>query len=99
MTVYIDSEYKVHLESAEGYVEVSSAFFDRLCPELAEAYRFVPANESWIRSDGEVFSGEMIASYKDIRQYDVIQREYERNLLTQYEAALSTIEQALEVQT
>ena len=99
MIVYIDSEYKVHLGSAEGYVEVSSAFFDRLCPELAEAYRFVPANESWIRSDGEVFSGEMIAPYKDIRQYDAIQREYEQNLLTQYEAALSAIEQALEVQT
>lgn len=99
MTVYIDSEYKVHLESAEGYVEVSSVFFDHLCPELAEAYRFVPANESWIRSDSEVFSGEMIAPYKDIRQYDAIQRTYERNLITQYEAALSAIEQALEVQT
>lgn len=99
MTVYIDTDYKCHVLAADGLVAVTDTFFANKCAELIESYRYVPAGETWTREDGEVFSGEMIAPYKDIRQYDAIQRTYEQNLITQYEAALSAIEQALEVQT
>ena len=99
MTVYIDAEYKVYPETAEGRTEAETEFFDGMCPELMMSYRYVPAGMSWTREDGKVFDGPMFAPHKNIRQHDAAQRVYERNLIAQYEVALSAIEQALEVQT
>lgn len=97
MNVYIDADYKVYLETAEGRTETETEFFTGMCPELIEAYRYVPAGETWTREDGVAFAGPMVAPWRDIRQYDGEQREYERQQLTQYESALSEIEAALGV--
>lgn len=97
MTVYIDAEYKVYPEAADGRTEAETEFFDGMCPELMMAYRYVPAGASWIREDGFAFAGPMIAPWRDIRQYDGEQREYERQQIAQYEAALTEIEAALGV--
>lgn len=104
MTIYIDTDFKCHTSPGNGLVEVETAFFDGKCAAYIEGYRFVPAGKTWTREDGAVFSGEMVAPWKDWEELDKIQREYERThfqeLTTQnaeYEAALSEIETALGV--
>lgn len=96
-TVYIDAEFKCHT-SGDGIMEaVETDAFDGKCQTYIEGYRFIPAGESWTREDGTVFEGEMVAPWKDWQELDSIQREYERQLVAEYEAALSEIEKALGV--
>ena len=98
MTIYIDSDFKCHVSDPDGTMTaVETDFFDDKCPAYIEGYRFVPAGETWTRPDGIVFHGEMIAPWKDWRELDSAQREYEREQLAAYEQALSEIEAALGV--
>lgn len=90
-TIYIDSEFKCHLTDGEGLTAVETEFFDGKCDAFVEGYRLVPAGESWTREDGAVFSGEMIAPWKPYAQLDSAQREYERQLLAEYTAALTEL--------
>nr|DAD78618.1 MAG TPA: Large polyvalent protein associated domain 30 [Siphoviridae sp. ctEYW18] len=95
MKIYIDSEYKCHVSNDGNMREFDLLFFDGKCTEFIEGYRYVPSGETWTRGDGEVFSGEMIAPWKLYTKLYKAQLEYE---VAQYEAALSEIETALEVQ-
>ena len=97
MTIYIDSDFKCHAANDGAYTAVETDFFDGKCDAYMEGYRFVPAGAVWTRSDGAVFHGEMIAPWKDWRELDEAQRHFEREMLAEYEAALSEIEAALGV--
>ena len=90
-TIYIDSEYKCHLEGGNGLTAVETVFFDRMCDEMIECFRFVPFGESWTREDGHVFEGQMVTPWKDPREAEKAQREYERQLLSEYAEALKTL--------
>lgn len=96
-TIYIDYEFKCHTTNDGTMKEIQTNFFDGKCDTLIEGYRFVPSGESWTRSDGVVFTGEMVAPWKDYSELDAIQREYEKQLLAEYESALAEIEKALGV--
>ena len=98
MTIYIDSDYKCYVSAAEGRRAVETDFFDGKCPELIESYRCVPKGETWTREDGEVFTN-MEAPWKDLSEAYVAQAAYVTAQNTQYEAALTAIENALEVTT
>ena len=97
MTIYIDSDYKCHVSTADGRRAVETNFFDGKCPEWIESFRFVPAGETWTREDGEVFKGEMVTPWKDLSEAYVAQETYVTAQNAQYEAALAEIEAALEV--
>ena len=97
MTVYIDDDYKCHVTPIAGARSIDDTFFDNKCPNLIESYRYVPAGATWTREDSVAFAGPMISPWRDIRQYDSEQREYERQQIAQYEAALAEIETALGV--
>lgn len=71
MKIYIDNDYKCHVSQGEGMTEIETSFFDNKAPEFIEGYRFVPAGETWTRSDGVQFQGEMIAPWKD---YNALER-------------------------
>lgn len=94
MKIYIDSEYKCHVSNDGTMREFDVPFFDGKCVEFIEGCRYVPAGESWTRSDGEVFRREMIAPWKPYDQLYKAQLEYE---IEQYKAALTEIEIALGV--
>ena len=96
-TIYLDSDFKCHLSDDGTMTPVETDFFDYICDTMLEGYRFVPAGETWTREDGEVFDGEMIAPWKPWQELDNAQREYERELLREYEQALTEIETALGV--
>ena len=104
MTIYIDTDYKCHTAPGPGLTAVETTAFDGKCTAYIEGYRFVPNGSTWVRSDGAIFRGEMIAPWKPWDELDAAQREYEQEQLesltaqnTEYEAALSEIEAALGV--
>lgn len=90
-TIYIDSEFKCHVTDDGTMAAVNTVFFDGKCDAYIEGYRFVPVGEIWTRSDGVVFSGEMIAPWRDYAELDEIQREYEKQLLAEYAEALKVL--------
>lgn len=65
MTIYLDSEYRCHLADCGGMRAVETDAFDGKEKSYIEGYRYVPVGETWTRSDGMVFEGEMIAPAKD----------------------------------
>ena len=96
MTIYIDTEYCCHTTNPDGIyreIELSESarkFFADKCTTFIEGYRLKPKGETWVRDDGEVFSGgEMITPWKDYNELDAAQREYERQLIAESEAALA----------
>lgn len=97
MTIYIDSDYKCYASVADGRRAVETNSFDGKCAEWIERYRYVPAGETWVRGDGEVFTGEMLAPWKDLGEAYAAQTAYVAAQNAQYEAALTEIEAALGV--
>lgn len=104
MKIYIDSDFKCHISNPDGeFREVilsdnARDFFNNKCTTFIEGYRLKPDGETWVREDGKVFSGgEMITPWKDYNELDAAQREYERQMLADYESAFAEIEAALGV--
>lgn len=80
MKFYIDAEFKCHIADDATMTEAKSDFFDGKCDTFIEGYRFVPYGESWMREDGMVFHGEMIAPWKPYSELDAAQRQFEHEL-------------------
>lgn len=92
MTIYIDSEYRCHTTNPDStYREAETDFFDGKCDTFVKGYRYIPSGESWTRSDGVVFTGEMITPWKPYDELDAAQREYERQKLADAENALEIL--------
>ena len=92
MTIYIDNNYKCHTSNPEGaYTAVETTAFDGKCDAYIEGYRFVPSGATWTRPDGVVFQGEMIAPWKDWRELDAAQRDYEQEQLAALAAENKTL--------
>lgn len=89
MTIYIDNDYKCHVTDSGTMTAVETDAFDGMCPEYIEGYRYVPAGQTWTRSDGVEFSGKMISPWRDWAELDAAQREYERQQLADMQAALA----------
>nr|DAR62751.1 MAG TPA: hypothetical protein [Caudoviricetes sp.] len=98
MTIYIDSDYKCYVSASDGRRAIEVNDFNGKCPEWIESYRFVPEGETWTREDGEVFTN-MAAPWKDLSEAYAAQTAYVAAQNAQYEAALTAIENALEVTT
>lgn len=81
MKIYIDDEYKCHTENPDGnYQEKETEVFDGKCAEVIEGYRCIPHE-----------GGEMITPWKPFDELDSVQRDYERQLLTEYEALINEL--------
>ena len=78
MKVYIDNDYKCHAHPGDGLIPVESEFFDEKCEAFIAGYRFVPAGETWTRSDGLMIHGEMLSPLSDYKKIEAVQRAYER---------------------
>lgn len=89
MTIYIDSDYRCHVTNDGNMRAVDTNEFDGKCTEYIEGYRFVPEGESWTRSDGVVFHGEMVSPWKPYGELDAVQRDYEREKLADAKNALA----------
>ena len=80
--VYIESEnFKCHTTNPDGtFLEAENPFFDGKCATFIEGYRYIPYGRSWTRSDGVVFTGEMIAPFKPYSELAAAQSQYEADL-------------------
>jgi hypothetical protein len=91
-TIYIDLEFKCHTTNPEGiFREVETNFFTDKCTTFIEGYRFIPDGETWTRSDGKVFTGEMISPWKNYDELDAAQREYEKEQFNEYKESLEIL--------
>lgn len=87
MIVYTDTDFKCHTTNHDGtYTAVETDYFDGKCDAYIEGYRYIPAGESWTRSDGVVFHGEMIAPWKGYNTLAAAQAQYE-TMLAEMDAA------------
>lgn len=77
MIIYINNDYKCHISNDGTMREFEVPFFDDKCPAFIEGYRYVPQDETWTRSDGAEFNGEMIAPFIDIHLLEAYQTQYE----------------------
>lgn len=92
MKIYIDKDFKCYSSNHdESLREYEVPQFDGKCDTYIEGYRYIPSGESWERSDGFTFKGEMIAPWKDYIELDEVQREYEREKLADAENALAIL--------
>jgi hypothetical protein len=76
-TIYIDSEFKCHITNDGTMTAVETEAFNGKCDTYIEGCRYIPAGESWTRSDGVVFTGTMIAPFKDSQLLEAAQKLYE----------------------
>lgn len=90
-TIYIDPEFKCHVSDDGTMRAVETNAFDGKCDAFIEGYRFIPAGESWTRSDGVTFTGEMVAPWMDYAELDAAQRAYEKEMLAEYEALINEL--------
>lgn len=79
-TIYIDNDYKCHVTNDGTMRAFDVPFFDGKSQTFIEGYRYVPPGESWTRSDGHVFHGEMISPWRNAALLDEFQRQYEAQL-------------------
>jgi hypothetical protein len=93
MKIYIDADCLCHSSPAEGLREFDVPDFGGKCAALIEGYRYVPLGETWTRSDGIEFIGEMIAPFVDSRILEAYQQQYEAMLpeMTDMQTALETL--------
>ena len=80
-TIYIDSDFKCHIQNDGVMTPIETDRFDGKCDRFIEGYRFVPAGSSWTRHDGAVFQGEMISPWKDYSILAAYQEQYESMML------------------
>ena len=90
-TVYIDSDFKVHTKNDGTRRAVITDVFDNKCQEWIEGHRLVPAGETWIREDGEIFQGSMCTAWKPYAELDAAQRKFERQMLAEYQAEITEL--------
>lgn len=87
MTIYIDNDYKCHTSPGDGLTPVETDAFDGKCRRYIDGYRFVPAGHSWTREDGQVFTGEMVAPWRDFDLLEAFQAIYEEEQARQADMA------------
>ena len=78
MKIYLDNDYKCHLENDGTMRTVETDHFDGKCQRYIEGYRYVPAGETWQREDGKKFKGEMIAPFINYNELKEAQLTYEK---------------------
>ena len=84
MIVYVGKDYRCHADPGEGLEAVADAFFDGKCDTFIEGYCYDTRN-------GCV----QIYPWKPYNELDAAQREYEKQLITQYETELAELDAAL----
>lgn len=103
MKIYIDTNdgFKCYTTDTGGLLEYEEPFFNDKCPEFIRSYRCKPVGYRWVSENGEFVRADckLVAPWKDLSEAYMAQAAYVTAQNTQYEAALTAIENALEVTT
>lgn len=90
MTIYIDSEYKCHVDDANGLTAVETDAFDGKCEEYIEGYVYVPPGEELERGEA-VIKGEAMFPWKPYEDLERAQRQHEHDELEDMREALKLL--------
>ena len=90
-TIYLDGDFKCYLENDDTRMAVETEAFDGKCDEFILGYQYIPKGYTWVREDGEVFTGEMVAPWLDFRPLDEAQRIYDQEQLADMRQALAVL--------
>ena len=77
MRLYLDNDFKCHVTNDGTMREIETDEFNGKCAEYIEGYRFVPKGDTWVRSDGVKFGGEMVTPWKPYSQLAAAQNGYD----------------------
>lgn len=91
MTLYIDADFKVYTENADGRTPIETDAFDGMPNQVIECYIFVPSGQSYTKANGETVCGEFIQPFVTESELDNAQREYERELILDMQNALNKL--------
>lgn len=87
MTIYIDSDYKCYTSPSDGLTAIETDAFDGKCKQYIEGCRFIASGETWVREDGEAFTGEIVAPWRDYAILAELQAIYEEEQAKQADMA------------
>ena len=77
-TIYLNKNFECSVtEKADTVQSIETDIFDNKCNTYIEGYRFIPNGQEWVREDGIVFKGEMVAPFKNSQLLEMIQSLYE----------------------
>ncbi len=102
MKVYIDHDFKCYTEQNinNDLIETQMDTFADKSDKYIEGLRFVPEGQTWVRADGKVFEGEMVAPWRDsdvLEEFDVIVKELEQKHEEEIEPMITQIKSALDL--
>lgn len=93
MKIYLDSDFRCHTTDGGGMRMIETEAFDGKCAAYIEGHRFVPDGDTWTRSDGAVFHGEMIAPAESSSALDRAQAQHEADEAAHLEELGALIEE------
>lgn len=77
-TIYLNEKFECFCyETEETVMSVETDFFDGKCNAFIEGYRYIPEGYTWIRKDGEIFTGLMVAPFKEMAYLNAVQTAFE----------------------
>lgn len=84
-TIYIDHEHKCHVTDDGSMTAIVTDFFDDKCDTFTEGFCLEPADDGNCK----------IYPWKPMSELEAAQREYERQLLAEYQSTIADMESAL----
>lgn len=77
MKIYIDMDYRCHIENGEGLREVETDAFDGRCRAYIEGYRLIPHGETWTGADGRTIRGRAVFPWREHTLLAEFQKMYD----------------------
>lgn len=93
MKIYIDADFKCYTSPGEWLTAIETDAFDGKCRQYIEGCRFIPNGGIWVRDDGEVFEGEMVAPWRDYEILAEFQAIYEEEQTKATEEIATIVEE------
>ena len=93
-TLYLDTDFRLHIEPFEGFRSIETDKFDNYCDELTECYRYIPQGDFWVKPNGEIIYGEFIQPWCKTDKAEVIQMTYDHQ--REVESLITALNEAVE---
>ena len=77
MKIYLDADYKCHVENDGTMTPYETDAFDGKCRTYIEGFRIIPAGSTW---NGRYYPGEAISAWRDFELLRAAQTGYEDSL-------------------
>lgn len=90
MIIYIDDNFKCYPSYQENLIKVDVPFFDGKCEDFISGYYYIPEGKEK-EYNGKILKGSLAFPWKPYDELDIIQRNYEREQLSDMRDALNIL--------